>query len=110
MTAETDPPPGSPDGAASPGGWPRPIRLPPHWHAWFARQTEGRLAMLDELVDERIERRVLRDALRRLKHAVVVAFVGAAAVAHWFADQAAWVADRLPLLRHLWALIAGEGR
>ena len=36
-------------------------------------------ATLDEMVDEHLERRALRRYLRRLKHATVFAFVGAAA-------------------------------
>ena len=80
---------------------------PPHWHAWCARQSEQRLALLDEIVDERIERRALRALLRRLKHAVVASFLGAAAVAHWFSDQAAWIAERLPALRLLWHFVTG---
>lgn len=90
------------------GGRARAIRFPPYWHAWFSRQTEQRLAVLDELVDERIERRVLRGLLRRLKHAAVAAFIGAAAVAHWFSDQAAWLVDRLPALQFVWHLISGD--
>lgn len=96
------------DGPASLGGRARTIRFPPYWHTWFARQTEPRLAALDELIDAQIERRLLRAVLRRLKHAVVVAFLAAAAVAHWFSDQIAWVADRLPVLKLAWTIIAGD--
>lgn len=53
-----------PEDAAGPGvalgGRPRTIRFPPVWHAWFARQSEPRLAALDELVDAHLERRALR--------------------------------------------------
>lgn len=108
MSVESSEPPDPGEGDAAQGGHPRPIRLPPHWHGWFARQDERRLALLDELVDERIERQVLSHLLRRLKHAVVVAFLGAAAVAHWFSDQAAWIAERLPVLRSLWRILTGE--
>ncbi len=70
------PPP--PEDEAGPGvalgGRTRTIRFPPFWHAWFARQTEPRLAALDELVDEHVERRALRRYLRRLKHATLLAF------------------------------------
>lgn len=89
------------------GGRPRAIRFPPFWHRWFARQTAPRLAALDEIVDAHLERRMLRDALRRLKHAVVVAFLGAAAAVHWFSDQIAWLAERLPLLKLAWRLVTG---
>ncbi|GJE40094.1 hypothetical protein [Methylobacterium persicinum] len=108
MTADAPEPPEPLDGPALLGGRARAIRFPPHWHAWFARQTEQRLAALDEVVDTHIERRVLRGILRRLKHAVVLAFLGAAAVAHWFADQIAWLAERLPVLRLAWALVVGD--
>ncbi|MGH1588185.1 hypothetical protein ACRBEV_07225 [Methylobacterium phyllosphaerae] len=89
------------------GGRPRSIRFPPYWHAWFARQTEPRLAALDELVDEHVERRALRRYLRRLKHATVFAFVAAAAAAHWFSDQIAWLAGHIPALRAAWNLVVG---
>ena len=100
--------PGGDDGGAGTlGGRARTIRFPPFWHAWFARQTEPRLVALDELVDEQIERRALRRYLRRLKHATVLAFVAAATAAHWFSDQIAWLAERVPALRALWALVVG---
>ncbi|WP_342162506.1 hypothetical protein [Methylobacterium sp. SD21] len=86
---------------------PDPPDAPPPWQAWIARQSAQRLALLDEIVDERIARRALRAFLCRLKHAVVAAFLGAAAVAHWFSDQAAWIAERLPALRLLWRLVTG---
>ena len=89
------------------GGRLRSIRFPPFWHAWFARQTAPRLAALDELIDAQVERRALRRYLLRLKHATVLAFVGAAAAAHWFSDQVAWLAERIPALRALWNLVVG---
>ncbi len=89
------------------GGRARAIRFPPFWHAWFARQTEARLAALDEMVDAQVERRALRRYLRRLKHATVLAFLAAAAVALWFSDQIAWLAARIPALRAVWNLVAG---
>ncbi|MCJ2049703.1 hypothetical protein [Methylobacterium sp. J-070] len=101
-------PPDDEAGSGTPlGGRTRTIRFPPYWHAWFARQTEPRLAALDELVDEHVERRAIRRYLRRLKHATVLAFVAAAAAAHWFSDQTAWLAERIPALRALWTLIVG---
>jgi hypothetical protein len=116
MTADTCPP--DPDGRepapaeavegpAPLGGHPRAIRFPPFWHEWFARQTQARLAVLDEMVDARIERRVLHDVLRRVKHAVVVAFIASAAAAHWFSDQVAWLAERLPVLKFAWHCLVG---
>ncbi len=104
--SETDEAPPAEDPATL-GGRPRAIRFPPFWHRWFARQTAPRLAALDELVDAHLERRMLRDALRRLKHAVVVAFLGAAATAHWFSHQVTWLAERLPVLKLAWRLITG---
>lgn len=108
MTADAHPPSESSDGPAPLGGRARTIRFPPYWHVWFARQSEPRLTALDELIDAQIERRMLRTVLCRLKHAVVVAFVAAAAAAHWFSDQLAWLADRLPVLRLAWKLVAGD--
>lgn len=96
--------------AANLGGRARTIRFPPFWHAWFARQTAPRLATIDELVDERIERRVLQNFFRRLKHATIFAFVGSAAAAHWFSEQIAWLVERVPMLRTLWALVIGSVR
>jgi hypothetical protein len=90
------------------GGRTRAIRFPPFWHAWFARQTEPRLAALDELVDRHVERRALRRHFRRLKHATLFAFLTAAAAAHWFSDQIAWLVARIPALRAFWMLVVGE--
>ena len=59
------------------------------------------------MVDAQVERRALRRYLRRLKHATVLAFLAAAAVAHWFSDQIAWLAARIPALRAVWNLVAG---
>ncbi|GJE49775.1 hypothetical protein GOFOIKOB_2815 [Methylobacterium tardum] len=89
------------------GGRARAIRFPPFWQAWFARQTEPRLAALDEMVDAHVERRALRRYLRQLKHATVLAFLGAAAAVHWFSDQIAWIVARIPALRSLWMLVVG---
>lgn len=100
-----------PEGEAGPGialgGRLRSIRFPPFWHVWFARQNAPRLAALDELIDAQVERRALRRYLRRLKHATGLAFVGAAAVAHWFSDQIAWLVERIPALRAFWNLVVG---
>ncbi|MCJ2092599.1 hypothetical protein MKK67_08805 [Methylobacterium sp. J-072] len=106
MNAAHHPPrhPPNPDGRA------RTIRFPPFWHAYVARQTEPRLAVLDALVDAHLERRVLRRYLRRLKHATLFAFVTAAAAAHWFSDQIAWLVERMPALRAFWTLIMGGPR
>ena len=95
---------------ADPAAPARTIRFPPHWHAYVARQTEPRLAVLDELVDAQVERRVLRRYVRRLKHAILFAFVGAAAAAHWFSDQIAWLVERMPALRAFWTLVTGGAR
>ena len=101
----------SPDDADGSGvaldGRARTIRFPPFWQAWFAGQSAPRLAALDELVDAQIERRALRRYLQRLKHATVLAFVAAAAAAHWFSDQIAWLAERIPALRAVWILVTG---
>lgn len=96
--------------AASLGGRTRTIRFPPFWHAWFSRQTGPRLATIDEIVEERIERRVLKSFFRRLKHATLLAFVGSAAAAHWFSDQIAWLVERVPVLRAAWNLVTGSIR
>ena len=104
------PPEDRAEGAASLGGRAQTIRFPPFWHAWFSRQTEPRLATIDELVEERIERRVLKNFFRRLKHATLLAFVGSAAAAHWFSDQIAWLAERVPVLRAAWNLVTGSLR
>ena len=98
---------GTAGGPATPGGPARTVRFPPFWQAWFGRQTEARLAVLDELVEERLERRVLRGILQRAKHAVVAAFLVSAAAAHWFADQIAWIVERLPVLKIVWHHVTG---
>lgn len=104
------PPPAPAEGPASLGGRTTTIRFPPFWHAWFSRQTAPRLATIDELVEERIERRVLRGYFRRLKHAALFAFVSSAAAAHWFSDQVAWLVERVPVLRAFWSLVTGSVR
>jgi hypothetical protein len=59
------------------------------------------------MVDAHVERRALRRYLRRLKHATVLAFLGAAAAVHWSSDQIAWIVARIPALRSLWMLVVG---
>ncbi|MCJ2117961.1 hypothetical protein MKK65_15540 [Methylobacterium sp. J-001] len=110
MNAVRQAPRHPPERAFDPDGQARTIRFPPFWHAYVARQTEPRLAVLDELVDAHVERRVLRRYLRRLKHATLFAFVTAAAAAHWFSDQIAWLTERMPALRAFWTLITGGAR
>ncbi|GJD33446.1 hypothetical protein [Methylobacterium aerolatum] len=118
MDADGHPPPGDAgtpardghdpaEGPATLGGPARTVRFPPFWQAWFGRQTEARLAILDELVEERVERRVLRGIVHRVKQGVVLAFLVSAAAAHWFADQLAWIAERLPVLKLAWHLVTG---
>lgn len=100
----------SPEDAPGPSGRARTIRFPPFWQAYVARQTAPRLAVLDELVDAHVERRVLRRYVRRLRHAALFTFVTAAAAAHWFSDQIAWLVERMPALRAFWSLITGGSR
>lgn len=100
-------PPAAAEEAAPLGGRPRTIRFPPYWHRWFAKQTEQRLHALDDLIDAQMERNAMRKVLSRLKHALIVTFLGSVAVAHWFSDQVAWIADRLPILRILWDHLVG---
>jgi len=107
MNAARHAPGHPPEDASDPAGRARTIRFPPFWQAYVARQTEPRLAVLDELVDAHVERRVLRRYLRRLKHAILFAFVTAAAAAHWFSDQIAWLVERMPALRAFWTLLTG---
>jgi hypothetical protein len=98
------------EGATMLGGHAQAIRFPRFWHTWFSKQTPQRLATIDELVEERMEREVIRRFFRRLKHAAIAAVVAGAAGAHWFSEQIAWVVEKLPVLREVWKLITGAGK
>jgi len=84
-----------------------PIAFPAFWHAWFARQTPERLAEINEMVDERLEREVIQRWFRRIKHLAIAAVIAGFAGARWFSDQLAWIMERLPVLREIWHLITG---
>lgn len=105
------------------GGQPRPIAFDGSFWLWFSRLTPERrdtliflatefrdrdrqTAML-EVVDERIERRVLRNFLRRLWHAAIAAIVISFAGAHWFSEQIGWIVDKIPAFKALWNLVSG---
>ena len=79
------------------------VRFGTEWRTFIRRQTPDRLTALDELIDERIERRALARFYRRMKHAAVVVTVTAFALAQFGVD-------RLPLVRQLWRLVRGELR
>ncbi len=89
------------------GGRALPIKFQAYWHAWFARQTPERLAEIDEMVDERLEREAVSRFLRRVKHLTIAAVIAGFAGARWFSDQLAWIMERLPVLREIWHLITG---
>lgn len=95
------------DAAVHIQGHAAPIKFPAFWHAWFARQTPERLAEIDEIVDERLEREVIQRWLRRTKHLTIAAVIAGLAGARWFSDQLAWIMERLPVLREIWHLITG---
>ncbi len=86
------------------------IRFPDWWRKWFARQTPARLAALDEMVDERLEREALRKFFRRLKHVGIAAVIAGFAGARWFSEQIAWFMAKLPILREFWTLITGSAK
>ncbi|TXM63637.1 hypothetical protein [Methylobacterium sp. WL120] len=79
------------------------VRFGTEWRTFIRRQTPDRLTALDELIDERIERRALARFYRRMKHAAVVVVVTAFALAQFGVD-------RLPLVRQLWRLVRGDLR
>lgn len=95
------------DGARPLHGHTAPVAFPAFWHAWFARQTKERLAEIDEIVDERLEREAISRFLRRVKHLAIAAVVIGFAGARWFSDQLAWIMEKLPVLRAFWHLITG---
>ena len=79
------------------------VRFGTEWRTFIRRQTPDRLTALDEVIDERIERRALARFYRRIKHAAVVVTVAAFAVAQFGID-------RLPLVRQIWRLVRGDLR
>nr|WP_246685466.1 hypothetical protein [Methylobacterium sp. WL103] len=78
------------------------VRFGTEWRTFIRRQTPDRLTALDELIDERIERRALARFYRRMKHAAVVVVTAFA--------LAQFGVDRLPLVRQLWRLVRGDLR
>lgn len=105
------------------GGKPRAILFDDTWREWFTRFTpelravvfrfsrefsdKDRQTALIELVDERIERRVLRNFFRRLRHAIIAAVITSAIVAHWFGDQITWLTEKLPVFKAFFNLVFG---
>lgn len=81
----------------------RLVRFGPEWRAFVRRQTPDRLGALDELIEERIERRALARFYRRLRHAAVAVVVASFAVAQFGVD-------RLPVVRQIWRLLRGDLR
>lgn len=79
------------------------VRFGTEWRTFIRRQTPDRLTALDELIDDRIERRALGRFYRRMKHAAVAVAVTAFAVAQFGID-------RLPLVRQVWRVIRGDLR
>lgn len=83
------------------------VNFPPFWQRWFAKQTPARLAALDEIMDERLERAALRRFFKRLKHAVVWMFGLAVMSTHFFTDQVAYFVEKIPALKAFWNLVTG---
>ena len=79
------------------------VRFGTEWRTFIRRQTPDRLTALDELIDDRIERRALSRFYRRMKHAAVAVTVTAFAVAQFGVD-------RLPLVRQIWHILKGDPR
>ena len=79
------------------------VRFGTEWRRFIRRQTPDRLAALDEVIDDRIERRALARFYRRIKHAAVAVTVTAFALAQFGVD-------RLPLVRQVWRLFRGDLR
>lgn len=81
----------------------RVVRFGTEWRTFIRRQNPDRLTALDELIDERIERRALARFYRRVRHAAVAVTLAGFAVAQFGID-------RLPVVRQLWRLLRGEER
>lgn len=79
------------------------VRFGTEWRTFIRRQTPDRLTALDEVIDDRIERRALSRFYRRMKHAAVAVTVTAFALAQFGID-------RLPLVRQIWRLLRGDLR
>ncbi|SFL18959.1 hypothetical protein SAMN04488125_110115 [Methylorubrum salsuginis] len=101
-------PPPDPDKPHHIGGAARVLKFPRWLEDWFERQDEDSLSTIDELVAERQERAVVRKWMRRIWHGAIATLVTTALAAHWFSDQLAWVAERLPVLRQFWQLVTGS--
>lgn len=105
------------------GGQPRPIAFDAGFWLWFSRLTperrdvilwiakefrdRDRQTALLEIVDERIERRVLYGFLRKMKHAAIASVVVGFAAAHWFSEQVSWIVEKIPALKAFWNLVTG---
>ncbi len=79
------------------------VRFGTEWRSFIRHQTPDRLAALDAVIDDRIERRALARYYRRMKHAAVAVAVTAFALAQFGID-------RLPLVRQIWRLFRGDLR
>jgi hypothetical protein len=81
----------------------RVVRFGVEWRTFIRRQNPDRLTALDELIDERIERRALTRFYRRVRHAAVAVTLAAFALAQFGID-------RLPIVRQVWRLLRGDLR
>jgi hypothetical protein len=114
---------GRTDASGRLGGEPRPIAFDASFWLWFSRLTperrdvvlwvakefrdRDRQTALLEIVDERIERRVLLGFLRKMKHAAIASVVVGFAAAHWFSEQISWIVEKIPVFKAFWNLVTG---
>lgn len=83
------------------------VSFPPFWRKWMAKQTAERLAELDEVIDERLEREAVQRYFRRIRQAAIAALVMGFVGAKWFSDQIGWISEKLPVLKAFWHLVTG---
>lgn len=81
----------------------RVVRFGVAWRAFIRDQGPDRLAALDALIDDRIERQALAGFYRRVRQAAVAAVIAGFAVAEFGID-------RLPIVRQVWRLLRGDVR
>ena len=66
-----------------------------------------RYAALVDVLDERVEQAASRKRWRRWRHSSWLILVAGFAFARYFAEQAEWIIEKLPVFKQIWILIVG---
>lgn len=100
--------PRSHDEGTNLGGRTRKINFPDFFYDWFSRQTPKRLATMDEIIDERLERAVLHKFWSRIWKLGLWLVPGSATAVYFLADKIPKVVEQIPVIRGLWNAIMGK--